>query len=185
MSKTKASKDSVVSKVEKWLEGSNNTIELKLTLSTPLDGLVEQNFHGRAEHGPSFAYSSTSEQGIKIYFLISFTKIISPSSTVEELRDALNFVTLDDIPLQGFEYPTGWSIRPQTPVSSFKEGVEIVSYENGRLHYKIDTRFFCIYGNCDETIIGSCNPPPAPNTFFCIERDIRGVIDVDMPLIFL
>jgi hypothetical protein len=177
----------IESSVKEWLKARNNTIEIKFTADTPSNGLVEQDFFGRLEHGPSFVHSSTSEQGNKIYFLIGFTKQVSPTATIEELKDTLKFVTLDKIPLPDFDYPPGWEITPYTPVSSFKEGVEIMSYENGRLHYKVDTKFFRISGDLRGPWYnpGGCGPPAPPGSYFGVDEDIRGIIDVDMPLRFL
>ena len=177
----------IISNVEKWLKAKNNTIEIKFTTETPSIGLVEQDFPMRTENGPTFAYDVFSEQGKKIFFLISFNKQVLPTTTVQELQDSLKFVTLDDLPLPDFDYPPNWEISPLTPVSSFKEGVEIVSYENGRLHYMIDTTFFCICGNLHGPGYnpGCCNPPALPDTYFEVEKSIRGIFDVDLPLIFL
>ena len=173
--------------VKEWLKARNNTIETKFTAETPSDGLEEQDFVAREQHGPSFVHSSVSEQGNEIYFLISFSKRVLPTTTVKELQDSLKFVTLDEIPLPDFDYPPDWDISPSTPVSSFKEGVKIVSYENGRLHYKIDTKFFRISGHLRGPWFtrGGCNPPPPPGSYFSVDEDIRGIIDVDMPLKFL
>ena len=177
----------IESNVKEWLKGNNNTIEGKFTAETPANGLVEQDFVARKENGPTFAHSSVSEQGQEIYFLISFSEQVYPTTTIEELRNSLDFVTLDKIPLPGFDCPPDWEICPQTPVSSFKEGVKIVSYENERLHYVIDTKFFSISGHLKGPWFtpGGCNPPPPPGSYFSIEENIRGIINVDMPLKFL
>ena len=177
----------IESSVKEWLKAKNNTIEGKFTAETPSNGLVEQDFVERKKHGPTFAHSSMSEQGEKIYFLISFGKQVHPTTSVDELQKSLKFVTLDEMPLPGFDCPPDWEISPRTPVSSFKEGVEIVSYENGRLHYTIDTKFFCVSGHLKGPWFtpGGCNPPPPPGSYFSVNEDIRGIIDVDMPLKFL
>jgi hypothetical protein len=178
----------IESSVKDWLKARNNTIEIKFTAETPSNGLVEQDFFGRLEHGPTFKHSrSVPEQENKTFFSIHFTKPVSPTTTVEELKNTLQFVTLDNIPLPDFDYPPGWKITPRTPVSSFKKGVEIVSYENGRLHYKVDTMFFRISGHLRGPwyIPGGCGPPAPPGSYFGVDEGIRGIIDVDMPLKFL
>ena len=183
----KAACKAIESNVKEWLKGQNNTIKGKFAAEKPANGLVEQDFVARKKNGPTFAHSSVSAQGQNIYFLISFSKPVCPTTTIEALRNSLDFVTLDKIPLPGFDCPPNWEIFPQTPVSSFKDGVKIVSYENGRLHYMIDTKFFSISGHLIGTWFtpGGCNPPPPPGSCFSIEEDIRGIIDVDMPIKFL
>ena len=179
--------EAIKSNVENWLNAKDNTIKMKFTADTSTSGLVEQDFPARAENGPTFAYNAISAQGRNIYFLISFGKKVCPTTIVQELRNSLDFVTLDDIPLPDFDYPPNWEISPRTPVSSFKAGVEIVSYQNGRLHYKIDTTFFCISGNLSGPWFtpGCCNPPAPPGSYFRVEKNIHGIIEVDLPLIFL
>lgn len=78
---------------------------------------------------------------------IAFSKKVSSVSTVQELQDGLQHVALDKLPMPGFKCLAGWSIHPSTPISSFKEGVTFISFENDRMHYKNDTRFFAVYGN--------------------------------------
>ena len=177
----------IKSNVKEYLKARKFTIELKFTAETPSNGLVEQNFPGRVKNGPSFVHNSVTDKGQNVYFLIHFTKLIHPTTTVEELKNCLQFVALDEIPLPDFDYPPGWDITLQTPVSSFKEGVDIVSYEDGKLHYKIDTKFFCVSGHRREPGFtpGGCNPPPPPGSYFDVEKDIHGIIDVNMPLKFL
>jgi hypothetical protein len=70
------------------------------------------------------------------------------------LRTGLKYVALTDLP-HGVELP-GWRFDVLTPVSSFKDGVEIVSWDNGRLQVKIDTRLFALDGLKDGE---SCRPP--------------------------
>ena len=129
------------------------------------------------------AHFPNSDEYGEIYMSISFAKKVSPTSTVQELQDNLKFVALDKLPMPGFTGPSGWSIHPSTPVSSFKEGVTITSFENGRMRYKIDTRFIAVYGNIPAQQPG-CGASP-PGTFLQVRKDFRGLIEVNMPLIYL
>ena len=167
--------------VERYLQDNNYTLDVKLReeSSDPSSGLTELNYAGAAEHGPVFQYHS--ESGMTS-ISIGFDKKVLPSSTVQDLQGNLSYVTLDMIPMPGFIYPFGWEIYPLTPTSNFKEGVEIVSYENGIIHYKVDTTFFAIYGvMCDLNIPADAAIPRYAR--FQVRRNIHGLIDVNMPLL--
>jgi hypothetical protein len=82
------------------------------------------------------------------------------------LRSGLKYVALDDLP-HGVEVP-GWKFDVLTPVSSFKEGVELVSWDNGRLTVKIDTRLFALDGAKEGD---SCRPlADGPTPPSCLVR---------------
>ena len=57
----------------------------------------------------------------------------------------MKFIALDKVPTPGLEV-IGWEIKPMTPVSSFQNGVEIRSYENGIATISVKTSCFCLYG---------------------------------------
>jgi hypothetical protein len=63
------------------------------------------------------------------------------------LRSGLEYVVLDELP-HGLDVP-GWRFRIFTPTSSFTEGVELVSWDGGRLKVKIDTGLFALDGDRD------------------------------------
>ncbi len=92
-----------------------------------------------------------------------------------------------------FRYPNGWHIYPVTPSSSFKNGVKIISYQSGRIHFKVDIlRFlrsfdFTVYV-FDGLMIGGLKLPAdalLPSfAHFEVRRNIHGLIDINMPLVF-
>ena len=173
----------IMSQIEAWLESIQYTLGLELREPGPGQGLKEEDFPGSKELGPTFTHLSNTDEYGEIYMSISFAKKVSPASTVQELQDNLKFVALDKLPMPGFTGPSGWSIHPSTPVSSFKEGVTITSFENGRMRYKIDTKFFAVYGNIPAQQ-PACGASP-PGTFLQVRKDFRGLIEVNMPLIYL
>mgnify|MGYP002803563171 CR=1 FL=1 len=167
--------------VERYLQDNNYTLDVQLReeSSDPFSGLTELSYSGAAKLGPIFRY--TSQSGM-ISIGIGFDKNVRPSSTVQDLQGNLSYVALDRIPMPGFIYPFGWDIYPQTPTSSFKEGVKIVSYDNGIIHYKVDTTFFAIYGVMRGLKIPADAAIPR-YARFQVRRNIHGLIDVNMPLL--
>ena len=61
---------------------------------------------------------------------LGFSEEISADTPLKELQSRLKHVALDQLPTPGLAV-SGWEIRPQTPVSSFKDGVEIVGFSDG------------------------------------------------------
>ncbi|CAB4021980.1 Hypothetical predicted protein [Paramuricea clavata] len=158
-------------------------IRLREVPSDPSGGLNEMDYPGSSIHGPTFTHYSQSLDG-PTYISIGFNKDVLPSSTVQDLQSSLRYVALNEVPMPGFNYPYGWDIYPQTPSSSFKDGVTIVSYQNGRLHFKVNTSFFAVYGRLRHVYV----PPDASTpkyAYFQVRRDINGLIDVNMPLVML
>ena len=86
--------------------------------------------------------------------------------------------------MPGFKYPYGLDIYPQTPVSNLKHGIKIISFQNGRLHLKVETRFFAIYGKMRGLRVPA-DADASIGTSFQVRKDIYGLIDVNMPLVFV
>jgi hypothetical protein len=158
-------------------------IRLREDPSDPSGGLNEMDYPGASKYGPIFTHESESADG-PIYISIGFNKDVLPSSTVQDLQSSLGYVSLDEVPMPGFNYPSGWDIYPQTPSSSFKDGVTIVSYQNGRLHFKVNTRFFAVYGRLRRVKVPAGGSTPK-HAYFQVRKDINGLIDVNMPLAML
>ena len=141
------------------------------------------NYPDAKKYGPIFTYHSESREG-PTYISIGFNNNFRPTSSAKDLQSSLDYVALDKLPMPGFQHLYGWEIYPRTPISSFKNGVQIVSYENGRLHFTVDTRFYAIYGHKRNLRLPA--DAPSPNgTYFLLRKNIRGFIDVNMPLLFL
>uniref|UniRef100_A0A1X7UKS9 Uncharacterized protein n=1 Tax=Amphimedon queenslandica TaxID=400682 RepID=A0A1X7UKS9_AMPQE len=171
---------SIISEVEKWLESINYTLRLEFKESNPRKGLVEYDIPGLDE-----AALFIHDQSSKTYFNIGFKMRVTPDSSLEDLQKNLDYVALDRLPMPGFNTPRGWAIVPQTAMSSFKEGVKIISYENGHIVYTIETEFFSIYGSMPGKE-PPCGLPAAPGTFFRLEfeenKKLKCVMKVDMAI---
>ena len=172
-------------KVREYLLKKQYKLDIKLReeSSDPSSGLKEMNLpRAQAKQGPIFTHHSESKEG-PIFISIAFNKKVTPSSTVQDLQTSLKWVSLDKLPMPGFKYPYGWDIYPRTPVSSLKNGVKIISFQNGRLHFKVDTRFFAVYGKIRGLRLPADASAPI-GTYFQVRKDIHGLIDVNMPLVF-
>lgn len=169
----------IISQVQEWLNSINYTLKLDLKETDPNKGLIELHVPGR----PNQSLFVHDDETNKTYFNIGFSKKILPSSTVHDLQQSFQFVALDKLPMTGFNCPQNWSINPLTHASSFKEGVTILSFENNRIQYTIDTNFFSVYGNIPSQQL-VCGPSP-DDTYFQLEmneKTFRGIINIDMVL---
>lgn len=80
-----------------------------------------------------------------------------------------------------YTYEHGWEVYPLTSYSSLKDGVNIVSYQNGRLHFKVDTIFSAIHGEIRNFMLPADARIPE-HAVFQVRENIHGLIDVNMPL---
>ncbi|CAF1673265.1 unnamed protein product [Rotaria magnacalcarata] len=153
-------------KIIQWLNVHGNKIELNIS-------------EGSFQQLTPTIYAHTSPG---IYISIGFKQPLQPGTVdLEELQQNFNYIALDKLPLLGLDVPSGWKVYPQTPMSSFDEGVRIDAYENHRLHLTISTRFFAIYGNkIEEHPI--MDKPAEEGTYLQVRRDIEGFIKVNLPL---
>lgn len=98
------------------------------------------------------------------------------------LQSTLWYVAPDQLPTPGLELP-GWEVAALTPRSSFREGVEILSYGNGRIRLRIRTSFFALHGR-DPSVLVPADAPAPPASFFRIRRTIPLDLTIDAPVTF-
>ena len=114
------------------------------------------------------------------YLTLGFDGKLTPDMTAAQVQQKLKYVVLDRLPIAEIKAP-GWEIRPQTPVSSFKEGVKITSFEDGRIQFKVETRFFAIYGR-DPSVLVPADAPTPPHAYFQIRKNFPLNLTMDAPL---
>ncbi len=76
---------------------------------------------------------------------VAFSGEVTAKTSLKELRKRVKYVALDKVPTPGLEIP-GWQVKPRTPTSSFKKGVEIEALKDGVLSLKVKTECFALYG---------------------------------------
>ena len=106
-----------------------------------------------------------------VYIGIGFGTAPRRDSTLEELRDSLKHVALDQIPVPGITAPN-WETRLMTPVSSFKEGVSLEKFESGVLTFRVKTRFFAACGRRTDLVLPADVGMPE-GTYFQIRTPIQ------------
>jgi hypothetical protein len=111
---------------------------------------------------------------------------LTKDSSLNQLRSNFNFIVLDRLPVPGLDgIPTQWKIYPQTPMSSFSEGVTLEQYDPNTqiLQLTVQTKFFAIYGTIPQKYPIADAPSPK-GTYLQVRRDIQGVIQLRAQLIF-
>jgi len=93
------------------------------------------------------------------YVTLGFSEMIAEDTPLKTVRKRLKFVALDKLPTPGLDVP-GWDIKPRTPVSSFRDGVEITGYGEGRIQLRIRTGFFALYGRNPNVLVPADAPSP-------------------------
>ncbi|CAF2892960.1 unnamed protein product [Rotaria sp. Silwood2] len=154
-------------KIVNWLDAHGNRFELDIYEGSlrPLT--------------PTIYTHSSSGTSISIGFK---NPLQQDTVDLEELRRNFSFIALDRLPLADLDVPSNWQVYPQTPVSSFDEGVHIDAYENNRLRMTISTRFFAIYGSQKQEH-PIMDKAADEGTYLQVRRDIEGVIKLDLPLV--
>jgi hypothetical protein len=144
---------SIKSHIETWLDAHNNKIELNLTG----DDIDVQQYVG----------IGFSDEGI------------ASGDSLDKIRSRFNYIALNHLPVPGLhDIASNWDIYPQTPVSSFSEGVTFDKYDPNTqsLYLTVNTRFFAIYGSKHQTGPRMACAPSPPGTYLQVRRDIEGII---------
>ena len=101
---------------------------------------------------------------------------------VMTLQNNFWHAVLDRVPTPGLDLP-GWDVRPQTPVSSFEKGVEILSYGEGKMKVRVRTSFFALYGR-DPSVLVPADAPSPPGSYFQIRKDFPLDLTLEAPATF-
>jgi hypothetical protein len=163
----------IVSTTESWLDKNNNKIDIDLS-KDPIE----------FEQVTSTLFTGTEPQ---VRITIGFTdENLTKNASIDQLRSGLNFVALDRLPLPGLNgIPPQWELRPQTPMSSFSEGIVLDQYDPNTqiLKLTVQTEFFAISGDIPQVhpVLDTSAPK---GTYLQVRRDIQGVIKIAAKLIF-
>ncbi|CAF1469453.1 unnamed protein product [Adineta steineri] len=163
----------IKTQIESWLKTNNNTLKLDLTNNTlDFKKICDTLF--------------TSDQATIRITLGFKDDNLTKNSSLDQFRSSFNFVALDRLPIPGLDgVPSQWNIYPQTPMSSFSEGVTLEHYDPNTqtLQIHIQTKFFAIYGSVPQE--HPMMDAAAPNgTYLQVRRDIKGDIKLNAKLNF-
>ncbi len=174
--------EEAVERSKKWLAGfGDKGFVYKLKTADPRRGFVDYKSFNQGER-------QTQSQPDKLFIYndgrrsvsIGFEEEVGPGTSLEVLRKRFRYIALDRLPPPDLEIP-GWEIRPMTPVSSFKEGVEIVGFEDGRIRLRVKTNCFALYGRRTDVNVPADAPQPE-GTYFEIRQSFLLDLEVDLPL---
>jgi len=163
----------IKSRIQSWLDKNENKFELDLTKK-----IITLNRH----YGSLF----TSDEP-QVAMTIAFEdQDLTKYCSIDELRSSFCFIALDRLAIPGLEgVPSEWEIYPQTPISSFSDGVTLEEYDSTTqiLELSIQTEFVSLYGYLPQTIRVANRPIPKTN-YLQIRRDIQGDIRLRVKLVF-
>ncbi len=158
----------------KWLDGLGKK-GLVLTERVTEGGLD-------VKYGPSALGRVTKftlkQPGWRVSF--TFRGEISADTPLATVRDRFWHAALDQLPTPGLDLP-GWNVRPQTPVSSFKDGVEILAYGDGKITFRVRTKFFALYGR-DPSVLVPADAASPPGSYFQIRKAFPLDLTLEAPL---
>ncbi len=115
-------------------------------------------------------------------FHLTFRGDIKADTPLKELKEHLWHAVIDKVPTPGLDVP-GWDIKPQTPVSSFDQGIEILSYGEGKIKVRVLTNFFAIYGR-DPSVQVPADAPSPPGSYFQLRKDFPLDLTIEAPVEF-
>ena len=111
---------------------------------------------------------------------LGFSDVIEADTPLDVVRKRLKYVALDRLPTPGLDVP-GWEIRPRTPVSSFRDGVEIVDFRDGRIRVRVKSGFFALYGR-DPSVLVPADAPSPKSAYFMIRQKFPLDLTIEAPL---
>lgn len=155
----------LTAEANRWLD---NAGEAGLVLVKEEDGVgFEQRIGGFTSNFSSFEYSS---EGYRVSFGLR-GEGSAQNLTLDTLRSNFRYFVVDMLPLPGFEYIPGWDVSPRTPISSFSEGVDFLSFSNGRVRLRVRTSFYAIYGyNSLMNFPPIADAPARDGSYFTVEK---------------
>ncbi|CAF2041816.1 unnamed protein product [Rotaria magnacalcarata] len=164
---------SIIARIESLLDTHKNKLEIDLTHET-----IEFN-----QHSGSLFTGSKPQVTITLGFN---DEGLTKDSNLTQFVANFNFIALDRLPVPGLDgVPSQWQIYPQTPISSFSEGVTLEQYDPNTqiLKLSVQTGFFAIYGSVPQKhLIADARAPKG--TYLQVRRDIQGVIKLNAKLVF-
>jgi len=113
---------------------------------------------------------------------LAFHGELSAKTPLETLRKRFWYIALDRLPTLGLDLP-GWEVRPQTPTSSVKQGVEILAYGDGKIKLRVRTKFFALYGR-DPSVLVPADAPAPPGSYFQIRKEFPLDLTLEAPFVF-
>ena len=113
---------------------------------------------------------------------LTFHGELTAKTPLKTLKKKFWHVALDRLPTPGLKLP-GWEVRPQTPTSSFKKGVEILTYGNGKIKLRVRTKFFALYGRNPSVLVPADAPAP-PSSSFQIRKEFPLDLTLEAPFAF-
>lgn len=163
----------IESRIESYLDQNGNTIQLDLS-KTSLEF---------RQHTATLFTAGQDQIAITIGFKEAS---ISKNDSLDTLSSNFDFITLDRLPIPGLTgVPAHWEIYPQTPMSSFSEGVSFESYDaqSQILALRVLTTFFAIYGRVPQKH-PIADRASAPGTYLQVRREIQADIKISAKLVF-
>jgi hypothetical protein len=160
----------------KWLEGLKKT------------GLVLNE--KPAKHGFAVSFGQSAFGNVTKFnyelpgwaFHLTFRGDMKADTPLKELKEHLWHAVIDKVPTPGLAVP-GWDIKPQTPVSSFEQGIEIHSYGEGKIKVRVLTNFFALYGR-DPSVLVPADAPSPPGSYFQLRKDFPLDLTIEAPVEF-
>jgi len=115
------------------------------------------------------------------YMSLGFDGPIGPDTPLATLKNSFKYIALNQLPTPGLDVK-GWKIRPQTPRSSFSEGVEFLSYSKGKIKFRVKTSFFALYGRKETRGPMIADAPSPKGTYFQIRKPFALDMTIEAPM---
>jgi hypothetical protein len=161
----------------KWLDGlGEKGLVLEETVKEG-DGFV-------IAHAPSALGRITkfSFQQDGWWLSLAFKGELSADTPKKTLQARFWYVALDRLPTPGLDLP-GWEVRPRTPTSSIRKGVQILAYGDGKIKIRVRTGFFALYGR-DPSVLVPADASSPPGSYFQIRKQFPLDLTLEAPFKF-
>jgi hypothetical protein len=165
--------------VDHWIATHPSGWSVTIDERDPRHGLVRAFDEDPCGRGADFLALRYAGKDADILLSFDCSALLAP--TTASLRQGFRYAALEALP-HGLALPS-WKFLVITPVSSFSEGVDIVSFSDGRLHLKIDTPLFAVRA---DNVREDCRAPADSSTpARCIvQREHRIPLHLDLTVPF-
>lgn len=155
-----------------WLDGLGDK-GLVIVEKAAAPGFVGQKIIGRKS-----TMFVLSKPGWRVS--LGFSGEITPDTPLETVRQRFKYIALNQLPTPGLDVK-GWKIRPQTPRSSFRDGVEILACGGGKIKLRVKTKFFALYGR-DPSVMVPADAPSPKGSYFQIRKQFPLDLTIEAPM---
>ncbi len=152
------------------------------------DGLVLEHSEGKqafkVKYNANLDSTTMRYQDLPSHWWVtlSIKGKLSKNTPLSVIQKNIKYVALDKLPTPGLVL-NGWDVKPYTPTSSFKKGVEVRAYDGEMIALQVESYFFQLSGR-DSSVVVPADAPMPSSAYFNIRQRFPLHLTIKAPIAF-